>query len=146
MENVHTVLDAIDRAPLRWESKKSLSSIAYDLAELSTAKSSRLRAIRFKLNNLLDTTTCPHKKAMIGVTISIIKNINIEYAKSAHAEKRDKHMVSDHAFCAYLRRTGTDVSSMKDIMVDKHREDGLVPIMKNGVIATFLKEEYVCTG
>jgi hypothetical protein len=113
-------------------------TLAPDFAALYGCEAWRMYDIRSKLNTLhnrLKRDGYGVQAAIVASAIYVLKRI----AETPDTEPYfDGHALSDHAFCAAMRRLGYDLYRYKDMALEEAREAGLVPVQDGRTVITFL--------
>lgn len=124
-----------------WQERIFLKKIASDIERMETFDSKRLHDVRDKLNeysNDLRRSGENKKVQMVHATIYIVKKIMEAKGNDVFFDKTQTHFVSDHAFCTFLLRTGTDLDSLKTKAYEMASRFGLEPKIRNGKVITYL--------
>jgi hypothetical protein len=115
-----------------------------ELMRLERADVREIIRVRNALGQLAaDYSRNGHHKAhgLITATIRLIKEIRADLFTGEIGDcPTDNHAVTDHAFCAAIRRLGYDIAKYKDHAMEEAIECGLLPVMRENVIVTFLPQ------
>jgi hypothetical protein len=116
-----------------------LYRILPDLMKLQYAEPREVVRVRNGLGALVSNLKKKnhHKSsALVAASIRVIKEIRAEMFSGEITT--DNHTVTDHAFCAAIRRLGYDIEKYKDAAMEEALEHGLIPVMSERHIVTFL--------
>lgn len=133
------ILRLIAMAPISESNKNIVRRLLPDLLKVCSAP----RWARMVMRNRLNAYMSRYKQGstpdlVAGCVVYIIKRVSETPLRDQ--DVTDNHIMSDHAFCAAMRRLGYDVEAFKDKAMAEATRAGLMPIyVGNGEkIVTFI--------
>lgn len=128
--------DLIISYPAKPRVRQALLSLIFEFVELEKQGINSFMRKRDALNLLLKPLSVVggETASLVQGTIFVLKRIRPELMP----DDRDGHYVTDHAFCAAVRRLGHDMAGLKDKAHAEAIEAGLRPVHADGLIVTFL--------
>lgn len=139
MNSNQSILTLINSAPMSESNKRALRRLVPEFLRIGEMPKARKMIIRNKLNAFMHRYKQGSTAELItGGVIYIIKRLGEQPLKDE--DVTDGHLITDHAFCAAMRRLGYDVEGFKDKALAEAKEAGLIPVYvaAGSKIVTFL--------
>lgn len=138
-----SAFDIIDGSPYSPAIKIWVKTLAPALERLRRKPPMAMYSARNALNTLAATM---HSQKLYGERLAIVQCVLYTIKRMAATppeDDGDNHELSDHAFCAAMRRLGYDIIKFKDQAKAEAIAAGLVPVF--GVKAGSVKKHQIFT-
>lgn len=94
-----------------------------------------------KLYELTRTEKAKFRMLICHGTITIFNKLTAHFKLNEMNDYIDHKLITDHAFCMAIARTGNDLGKLKDLAYETAIINGLTPIYsKDGKIMTFIRQ------